>query len=95
MLTTVLKSQKASEVTIAIMRTFTKLRKYAMEHSELSAQIHGLRQEIKESKVWTKDKLMAVADAIIMLEDSLSSLKEMVLEIKSTSEVEKIGFLRN
>lgn len=87
MLATVLKSQKATEVTIAIMRTFTKMRRYALEHGELVKQIHELRQEVAQSKAWTKDKLIAVADAITMLE-------EMILEVKGVDEVEKIGFLR-
>jgi hypothetical protein len=38
MLATILKSQTATEVTISIMRTFTKLRHYALEHTELSDQ---------------------------------------------------------
>lgn len=87
MLATVLKSQKATEVTIAIMRTFTRMRQYALEHGELVKQIHELRQEVAQSKTWTKDNLVAVADAITMLE-------EMILEVKGVEDVEKIGFLR-
>lgn len=95
MLATVLKSQKATDVTIAIMRTFTKIRRYTREHGELLQQIHELKQESAKHKEWTKDKLTAVADTIIMLEDSLNGLEEMILEIKSAKEVETIGFLRS
>ena len=94
MLATVLKSQRATDVTISIMRTFTKIRRYALEHGELLQQIHELKKETAKHKEWTKDKLTAVADTIIMLEDSVNGLEEMILEIKSAKEVETIGFLR-
>lgn len=94
MLATVLKSQKAIGVTLAIMRTFTKIRRYAINHNELVGQIQELRQELAHSKAWTKDRLSAVADTIIILEESLGELQEVVLDIKSAEEVEKIGFLR-
>lgn len=94
MLATVLKSAQATEVTISIMRTFTKLRHYAIEHSDLSVHIHEIRQEMLQNKQWTKDRMSAVADAIIMLEESFDALKEMVSGIGVAKEVESIGFLR-
>ena len=42
MLATVLKSDKATDVTLSIMRTFTKLRHYAIEHTNLAMQIQEL-----------------------------------------------------
>lgn len=94
MLATVLKSAQATEVTISIMRTFTKLRHYALEHSDLSVHIHELRQEMLQNKQWAKDRMSAIADAIIILEESFDELKEMVSEIEASKEVEAIGFLR-
>ncbi|MDQ1298920.1 MAG: hypothetical protein QG558_1459 [Campylobacterota bacterium] len=94
MLATVLKSAQATEVTISIMRTFTKLRHYALDHSDLSVHIHELRQEMLQNKQWTKDRMSAISDAIIMLEESFDELKEMVSEIGTAKEVESIGFLR-
>lgn len=94
MLATVLKSQQAADVTIAIMRTFTKMRHYAIEYSDLAKQIHELKQEVVANKEWTKERLSAVADAVIMIEDSIGSLEDTVSDIKSASEIEKIGFLR-
>ncbi len=38
--------------------------------------------------------MSAIADTIIMLEESFDELKEMVSEIGVSKEVEKIGFLR-
>lgn len=103
MLATILKSDKATDITLSIMRTFTKLRKYAMEHKDLAAQIHTLKeelrlefkQEILNSKNWTKDKLSAVVDSIIILEDSISELQDVFTDFKSANEVEKIGFERD
>ncbi len=94
MLATVLKSQRAVDVTITIMRTFTKIRHYALEYGDLVKQMQGLREEVVGNKEWTKERLSAVADAVIMIEDSLGALEETVMDIKSASEVEKIGFLR-
>lgn len=100
MLATVLKSEKATQVTLSIMRTFTKLRQYAMEHKDLSLQMHALKQELKQeltqeitkTKSWTKDRLNAVADSIIILEESITELQEVFTDFKSANEVEKIGF---
>jgi hypothetical protein len=94
MLATILKSQTATDVTLSIMRTFTKLRHYALEHTDLSAQISEIRRETTQNKQWTKERMSAVADAIIMLEESFDELKEMVSQIGAAKEVEAIGFLR-
>lgn len=95
MLATILKSPVATDVTISIMRTFTKLRHYALEHADLAKEIRDLRQDMKEHKEWTKDRLSAVADAIIMIEESLDELSGIVSDIGTSKEVERIGFLRS
>ncbi len=94
MLATVLKSEKATEVTLSIMRTFTKIRRYAQSHKELARQIYEIKQELTESKSWTKDKLSAVADAMIVLEESIEAIEEALMSFKSANEIEKIGFTR-
>ena len=94
MLATVLKSQRAAEVTISIMRTFTRLRRYALEHTDLAKEIHALRQDLQDHKQWSKERLSAVADAIIMIEESFDELQEVVSDIGTAKEVESIGFLR-
>ena len=103
MLATVLKSDKATDVTLSIMRTFTKLRRYAMEHKNLTIQIKALKDELKEefmqemmkTKSWTKDRLNAVADSIIILEESITELQDVFSDFKSANEVERIGFERD
>ena len=94
MLATVLKSQRAAEVTISIMRTFARLRRYALEHADLAKEIHALRQDLQDHKQWSKERLSAVADAIIMIEESFDELQEVVSDIGTAKEVESIGFLR-
>jgi len=103
MLATVLKSDKATDVTLSIMRTFTKLRRYAMQHQNLAIQIQELKTELKEefmqemmkTKSWTKDKLNAVTESIIILEESIVELQDVFSDFKSANEVEKIGFERD
>jgi len=103
MLATVLKSDKATDVTLSIMRTFTKLRRYAMQHQNLAIQIQELKTELKEefmqeimkTKSWTKDKLNAVTDSIIILEESIVELQDVFSDFKSANEVVKIGFERD
>lgn len=94
MLATVLKSQRAAEVTISIMRTFARIRRYALEHADLAKEIHALRQDLQDHKQWSKERLSAVADAIIMIEESFDELQEVVSDIGTAKEVESIGFLR-
>jgi phage regulator Rha-like protein len=88
LLATVLKGAKATEITIAIMRTFTKMRRYLVEHGDLHRQISELKEEMVKNKEWTKERLLATTEAITILE-------EMILEIKAAKEVESIGFLRS
>ena len=74
-----------------------------MEHKDLSLQMHALKQELKQeltqeitkTKSWTKDRLNAVADSIIILEESITELQEVFTDFKSANEVEKIGFTRD
>jgi len=87
MLATVLKSQKATETTLAIMRTFAKMRQYLADNGDLYKQISELKTEVIKNKEWTKERLIATADVITILE-------EMILEIKAAKEIETIGFLR-
>ena len=48
MLSSVLKSKKALQVNIAIMRTFVEVRKFAVQHNNFSQQLKQLRQELME-----------------------------------------------
>lgn len=63
MLSSVLKSERAIEVNIQIMRTFTKMRKILATHKDLQVKIEKMEKENKENfKVIFKviTKLMAI-----------------------------------
>jgi len=48
-----------------------------------------------KNKSWTKDRLNAVADSIIILEESITELQDVFSDFKSMNDVEKIGFERD
>jgi hypothetical protein len=47
MLATVLKSQVATEVTLTIMRTFTKMREFALNYKDIAKRIQEIEKTIK------------------------------------------------
>ena len=47
MLATVLKSQVATEVTLTIMRTFTKMREFALNYQDIAKRIEEIEKTIK------------------------------------------------
>ena len=47
MLATVLKSQVATEVTLTIMRTFTKMREFALNYKDIAKRIEEIEKTIK------------------------------------------------
>jgi succinate dehydrogenase/fumarate reductase-like Fe-S protein len=44
---TVLKSQVATEVTLTIMRTFTKIREFALNYKDIANRIEAIEKTIK------------------------------------------------
>lgn len=58
MLSTILKSEKAIEVNIAIMRTFVQLRKYASIHKEIFERIDNLEYNYESLKELVKSILI-------------------------------------
>ena len=50
MLSSVLNSKKAIEVNIAIMRTFTMLRKMVLLNKDIMLEINSIKQAIEESR---------------------------------------------
>lgn len=77
MLSSVLKSEQAIRVNIAIMRAFVKLREFLLTHKELAAKIAELEQRVGEH-----DK-----DIVAIFE----TIKKM-LEPSKVSEKPAIGF---
>jgi hypothetical protein len=69
MLSSVLRSKRAIEVNIAIMRAFVKLREFLMTHKELAAKIDGLERKYAEHD----KKFLVVFEAIRRLLEPVSS----------------------
>ena len=60
MLSTVLRSERAISVNIAIMRTFVKLREYMRAHSELARKLGELERRVEKHDA----SIVAIFDAI-------------------------------
>lgn len=81
MLASVLKSPKARKMNIAIVRAFIALRKYVLDHREITEQLRELQQKISEHDV----QLSQIYDAI-------ENLLDQKIEEKKWKERERIGF---
>ena len=81
MLASVLKSEKARKMNIAIVRAFIAMRQFVIEYQDLIDQISSLRERIGEHDV----QLNQIYDAI-------ESLLDQKVEQKSWEERERIGF---
>ena len=73
MLSAVLKSKTAIDISIQIMRTFIEMRKYSLTHNELAQKIEQLN--IRVSKGEQKDnKIMDILTQIIKIQDEQMEL---------------------
>jgi phage regulator Rha-like protein len=89
MLASVLKSKKAIDMNIAIVRAFTAMRYFANSHKDLFEQISDLRKEI-ETRLGEHDtQLAAIYDALENMLDKKEDENEMKQKWK---ERERIGF---
>ena len=80
MLAAVLNSQKAIDVNISIMRTFVKLRQYALSHSDSNEQITELRKllmlYIEKNDKRAESSESRINDIIIALNNLLEQPKQ-------------------
>lgn len=81
MLSSVLHSDKAVEMNIAIMRAFIALRQFALSYKELADQIHEIRHTVSNHD----EQLGKIYNAI-------ESLLDKKAEQKAWQERERIGF---
>jgi phage regulator Rha-like protein len=89
MLASVLKSKKAIDMNIAIVRAFTAMRHFANSHKNLFEQISDLRKEIEIRLGEHDTQLSAIYDAL----ENMLDKKEEENEIKQKwKERERIGF---
>jgi hypothetical protein len=78
MLSAVLKSKIAVDISIKIMRTFVEIKKYALTHDELAKKIHELENRIDKGEDIDKQ--------------ILEVLSQLINDDK-TSKTKKIGFV--
>jgi hypothetical protein len=89
MLASVLKSKKAIDMNIAIVRAFTAMRHFANSHKDLFEQISDLRKEI-ETRLGEHDtQLSAIYDA---LENMLDKKEEEQVAKEKWEKRQRIGF---
>jgi len=81
MLASVLKSPKARQMNIAIVRAFIALKRYTLDHGEIISQLKELQQKISEHDV----QLSQIYDAI-------ENLLDQKMEEKKWEERQRIGF---
>ena len=89
MLASVLKSKRAVDMNIAIVRAFVALREFVNRHKDISEQMHELRMELRQ-KIGEHDvQLTSIYDALENLPDKKDDENEKVQQWK---ERQKIGF---
>ncbi len=75
MLATVLKSKVATEVTINIMRTFTKLREFALTYKDIIIELKNLKDDIKLTQNQTNENSQYIKTAFEILSQILEDSK--------------------
>ena len=86
MLSAILKSKIAVDISIQIMRTFVEIRKYALTHDELSKKIEELENRADKGEQ-VDSKIMEVLTQLIKRQD-----EQQVLKPSKTDG--KIGFVK-
>ena len=81
MLASVLRNEKAVNMSIAVVRAFIALKQYAVKHHDIAGQLQEIRDRLGEHDV----QLNSIYDAIENLLDDKS-------EEKTWQERERIGF---
>ena len=89
MLASILRSEKAIKMNIAIVRAFIALRQLAIQHKDLSAQLNQLRKEMYEKFGDHDTQLEAIYTAIEKM------LKQKEAQKISWEERERIGFKKD
>jgi hypothetical protein len=71
---TVLKSKVATEVTINIMRTFTKLREFALTYKDIIIELKNLKDDIKLTQNQTNQNSEHIKKAFEILSQILEEI---------------------
>ena len=86
MLASILRSEKAVKMNIAIVRAFIALRELGIQHKDLSNQLNQLRQEMYDRLGDHDTQLAAIYNAIEKM------IKEQEVQKKHWEDRERIGF---
>ena len=76
MLATVLKGDVARDVTISIMRTFTKIREFALSYDSLLKEINTIKEDEKVHKEQTSENTKNIKLALQYLQQILEDTKQ-------------------
>ncbi|WP_320033803.1 ORF6N domain-containing protein [Halarcobacter sp.] len=76
MLATILKSKVATEVTINIMRTFTKLREFAITYKDIIIELKNLKEDLRLTREQTYQNTEHIKTAFNILSEILEDTKE-------------------
>jgi len=86
MLSSVLRSEKAIEINISIMRAFVKVRSYLITQSSVSAEIKELWQHVKALEEQSEENLKALND---MGEENQETFDEIYLALSELANKHK------
>lgn len=82
MLATVLKSKVATEVTLHIIKTFAKIREFALNHKDIIIKLQNMEEEMKKNQIQTRENTKHIKTAFELLtqiiEDSTSEDKNLI-----------------
>lgn len=92
MLSSVLKSETALKVNIAIMRAFVQMRQFLLQNKEVIQGIEELRRKMKELEESNEDTLSAIND---LSEDTRKELDDIYLALAQMADKRKIAEKRN
>ncbi len=87
MLSTVLKSKIATKVTVNIMRTFTKLREFAINYKDIVIELQNMKEEIASTRETGKQNSQHIKRAFELL--------SQILDDTAKTEKNLIGFRPN
>lgn len=76
MLATVLKGEVARDVTISIMRTFTKMREFSLSYDSLIKEITAIKEDNQQHKKQTKENTKNIKLALEYLQQILEDTKK-------------------
>jgi len=77
MLATILKSKIATDVTINIMRTFTKMREFTLHYKDISSRLNDIEKTMKTDQQQTNYNTHKIDEAFELLNQILRDTKDI------------------